>query len=291
MQRSTTSSRMARAARAAQAYRADSRRGNLLVGCLAVLGVVVVLAIVGGIIVYMNWRSWAASGTEAVMTAVVEETQLPADQKRRIKAQVSQVTDAFRAGDLRIEEIGEVAQALESHPILPVGMLEFIEADKIASSSLSAEEKAAGALAVQRLQRAMLDQTMTLADLEPLLEPISQLDQQGDQELLQNPTPPQLRQFIDGATAKADELGVPNEPFEVDIAAQVEDLINSTLGRQVVTTPPPAIEGEGESQPEALPQGGDSDASADQPQPETAPDTEPADESGGDGQPTPPSGG
>lgn len=289
MQRSTTSAMAARAARAAQANRAASRRGNLLVGCLAVLGIVLVLAIVGGIIVFMNWRSWAASGTETLMTAVVEETQLPADQKRRIKAQVSQVTDAFRAGDLRLEEIGEVAQALESHPILPVGMLEFIETDKIVSSSLSVEEKAAGALAVQRLQRAMLDKTMTLADLEPLLEPISQLDQQGDQELLQNPTPPQLRQFIDGATAKADELGVPNEPFEVDIAAQVEDLINSTLGRQVVTTPPPAIEGEGESQPEALPQGDDGDASGDETPPRS--ESEPADEPGGDGQPAPPAGG
>jgi len=289
VQRSTTSAMAARAARAAQANRAASRRGNLLVGCLAVLGIVLVLAIVGGIIVFMNWRSWAASGTETLMTAVVEETQLPADQKRRIKAQVSQVTDAFRAGDLRLEEIGEVAQALESHPILPVGMLEFIETDKIVSSSLSVEEKAAGALAVQRLQRAMLDKTMTLADLEPLLEPISQLDQQGDQELLQNPTPPQLRQFIDGATAKADELGVPNEPFEVDIAAQVEDLINSTLGRQVVTTPPPAIEGEGESQPEALPQGGDGDASGDETPPRS--ESEPADEPGGDGQPAPPAGG
>lgn len=217
---------------------AATRRGNLLVGCLAVLGVIVVVAVVGGIIVAMNWKSWTAGAMNAGMKAVVAETKLPAEQAGRINIQIDQLTAAFENGDVTLQDLGLVIEALEDHPLLPVGVLEYIQYNSLKAPGLTDEERAAGMLATQRLQRAMIDGLMGLNDLDPILEPISQRDSDGDLQPIQNPTAPQVRLYIEAAGNKADELGVPNEPYDVDLAEQIERLINDTLGREVVSAPP-----------------------------------------------------
>lgn len=218
-----------------------ARRGNLLVGCLAVLGVVVVLAVVGGVILWMNWKPWTASAMNATMKAVVQESKLPADQQSRINTQIDQLTSAFKAGDITFEDLGNVIKAMEGHPILPVGLLEYVEMNSMKASGLTDEERAAGALATQRVQRALIEEKIVMADIEPILEPISQRDSGGDLQPLQNPTAPQVRLYIEAARAKADELGIPNEPYDVDVAEQIERLINDTLGREVVSAPPAGL--------------------------------------------------
>lgn len=219
-----------------------ARRGNILVGCLAVLGVVAVLLVVGGVVVWMNWKGWMGSGMNATMKAVVQEIKLPAGQQTRINTQIDQLTAAFEAGDVTMEDLVKVVQALEGHPILPVGLLEYVETNSLRASGLTDEERAAGELATQRIQRALVEEQMVLADLDPILEPISQRDSDGDLQPLQNPTAPQVRLYIEAAQKKADELGIPNEPYDVDIAEQIERLINDTLGREVVNAPAPAGE-------------------------------------------------
>ncbi|MFI4881161.1 MAG: hypothetical protein ACIAQU_01100 [Phycisphaerales bacterium JB064] len=215
-----------------------ARRGNLLVGCLAVLGVVAVLAVVGGVIVWMNWKGWTAAAMNAGMKAGVAESNLPAEQVGRINTQIDQLTAAFEAGDVTFEDLAKVAEAVEGHPILPAGVLEYVESKQASVQGLTDEERASGRLATQRLQRATIEQGLTFEDLEPILEPISQRDEDGDQVLLQNPTAPQLKLYAEEAAKKADEFGIPSEPYDVDIAEQIERLINDTLGREVVSAPP-----------------------------------------------------
>lgn len=227
-----------------------ARRGNLLVGCLAVLGVLAVLVVVGGVIVWMNWKGWTASGMNTAMKAAVQESKLPAEQQSRINTQIDQLTLAFESGDVTMEDLLEVVSALDNHPILPIGLLEYIEANSLGVAGITPEERAAGELATQRIQRALVEEKMVMADLDPILEPISQRDADGDLEPLQNPTAPQVRLYIEAAQLKADELSIPNEPYDVDIAEQIERLINDTLGREVVSAPAPAAEA-----PPALDQG------------------------------------
>lgn len=226
---------------------ASSTRGNILVGCLAVLGVVVVLGVIATVVVWMNWRGWTSSAMNATMKAVVAETSLPADQVARIHTQIDQLTTAFKSKAVSIEDLTKVAQAIENHPILPVGMLEYVELSQFQVAGLTDEERDQGRLAVQRIQRALIEGKMVLKDLDPIIEPISQRDAEGDLEPMQNPTAPQLKLFTEEAVKKADELGIPNEPYHVDIAEQIESLINGTIGRQIVNAPPA-------SEPAALPE-------------------------------------
>lgn len=215
-----------------------ARRGNLLVGCLAVLGVVALIAVIGGVVVYMNWKGWTAGAMNTAMKAAVAETQLSAEQAGRINTQVDQLTAAFEAGDVTLEDLMQVVQALENHPLLGVGLLEYVEYTTLRTPGLTDEERAAGTLATQRLQRGMIEQGLNMKDIESVLEPVSQRGQNGELQPLQNPTAPQVRLYIDAARAKADELGIAEEPYDVDVAEQIERLINDTLGREVVSAPP-----------------------------------------------------
>lgn len=247
-------------------------------GCLAVLGVIAVLVVVGGVIVWMNWKGWTASAMNAGMKAALQESKLPADQQGRINTQIDQLTLAFENGDVTFEDLGQVIEAMEDHAILPIGLLEYVEANSLKAAGLTDEEKAAGTLATQRLQRAFVEDQMEMDDLDPILEPISQRDEDGDLQPLQNPTAPQVRLYIEAAQTKADELGIPNEPYDVDVAEQIERLINDTLGREVVSAPaagsaalPPAEGDQGDAGSEPV----------DDPEPVEEPAEEPDEPTGG----------
>ena len=254
-----------------------ARRGNLLVGCLAVLGVVILLALIGGVIVYMNWKGWTASAMNAGMKAAVQESQLPAEQVGRINTQIDQLTGAFESGDVTMEDLASVIQVMEDHPILPIGVLEYIEYNSLRAAGITDEERAAGARATQRLQRAMVEGKMVLEDIEPVLEPVSQRGPDGNIQPLQNPTAPQVRLYIEGAKNKADELGIPDEDYDVDVAEQIEDLINDTLGREVVSAPP----AEGASPPAPAQEEGAGEAEPADPAEPTEPAEAPGETSGG----------
>ena len=258
--------------------RLPARRGNLLVGCLAVLGVVAVLAVVGGIIVFMNWRGWMSAGMNSAMKTAVAESQLSPEQAGRINTQIDQLTDAFNSGDLTFEDMAKVVQALENHPLLGVGVLEFIEYNSLKTPGLTDEERAAGTRATQRLQRGMIEQGLTIKDIEAVLEPVSQRDSDGDLQPLQNPTAPQVRLYIDAARQQADDLGIADEPYDVDVAEQIERLINDTLGREVVSAPPAADADPQDGMGETPDPESDPDAPVD---PEADPVDDPMGEGGG----------
>src|SRR5262245_8219115 len=87
---------------------AHTRPGRLLVGCLAVLGIVVVLLLIGGIYVAYNWKGWAATGIVAVTERGITKFGLPQDQKDQVLAQVRQLGDDFKSGKITTEQLGRV---------------------------------------------------------------------------------------------------------------------------------------------------------------------------------------
>src|SRR5690606_30977809 len=48
-----------------------TRRGNCLVGCLIALAVGVILLIVAGVVIALNWRGWASAGMDKMVDAML----------------------------------------------------------------------------------------------------------------------------------------------------------------------------------------------------------------------------
>ena len=64
----------------------------LLIGCLGIVLLLGVLFAVGAFVAYKNARTWGADLASNATKQMINQTQLPADQKQRIIAQVDRVS-------------------------------------------------------------------------------------------------------------------------------------------------------------------------------------------------------
>jgi hypothetical protein len=99
--------------------RPRSKWANCLSGCLVVLGIAMVIAIVLGIWIARNFRGWAADVGSQAINQQVDASDLPAQEKIEVKEQVDRVKKAFGDGSITMKQAGEIIQKLMESPLMP----------------------------------------------------------------------------------------------------------------------------------------------------------------------------
>lgn len=209
-----------------------SRDGKALVGCLVALGVLLVLLGIGVVVVLMNWRGWMASGISTATTAMINQADIPEDEKPEMIAHVDEYTAAFEAGNVTLEQFGNFMNSLPQSSLIPVGIVYAIEQGYVDQSGLSDEEKATGKVQLNRYARGLHESSLPIETLEEVAKPIGHEDANGQFHL--NPkesvSDDMLREVIANAGSKADEAGVPPEDFTVDLSDELKRLLDESRG-------------------------------------------------------------
>ncbi len=213
----------------------QSRRGGFLQGCLIVLAILLVLAIGVGVFVAMSWRGWAATGMSAVATEVINESDLPESEKPEVIAVFDEVTEAFRAKNITLEELASIFENPEDMPVLSMGMVMQFEGAYVNASGLSDEEKADASLTLNRVSQGLVSKQLSFDDATDILSPVTTTDADGDHQLLMpnQTTDEQIREVITNAKTAVDEAGIPEERVEVDLSEELRKHIEDTLGRKI----------------------------------------------------------
>lgn len=211
--------------------RVPARRGGILAGCLVVAAIVLVLVVIAGIYVGMNWKGWVASGMQQITTKVVTDSGLPQDQKTQIISDITSLTDEFKAGKVSLDQMQKVGQEIAQSPLLPLAGVQAARQQYIEQSDMTAEEKAAAILALQRFARGIHEKKISPDAIDSVVKPITTLKPDGRWELKAKPTRQELDQFIANVKAQADEAKIPEEPFDLNIAKELKKAIDTALGR------------------------------------------------------------
>jgi len=209
-----------------------SGRGGVLGGCLIALAVVLILLLIGGLYVRANWRGWTAAGMQSISTNVVNESGLPQDQKDLILAEVTKVSDDFKAGKIGIRDLQKVGEEIAKSPLLPLAGVQAARLKYIEPSDMTPEEKAAADRSLQRFARGIHDKKIEPGVIDDVVKPITTLKPDGRWELKEKPTRQELDQFVANAKAKADEAQIPDEPFNLNIAAELKKAIDKALSQK-----------------------------------------------------------
>lgn len=210
---------------------AAHRRGGALKGCLIALAVVAVIAIGIGVWVAMSWKSWTAAGLKAGAEAVVTQSGLPQGDKDRIIARVGAVADEFKNGTVSTQQLGEVMTVVTTGPIIPAGMIMAAESKFIATSALVDAEKADAKLSLQRATRGLIEGKLSIADLGPILDPLSTTDANGTRTLKPSVTIEDIKAAAAAAKTKADSAAIPVEAYVANLADELDKAVNKALGR------------------------------------------------------------
>jgi len=241
------------------AWKTTARRGNMLFGCLAVLGLIVVIGIIALVWVANSWRGWMAGGIEQTLTAVLTEAEMEEGERIEIMAHVETLMDRFRAEDVTLEELGRVVERLAESPLVPAALVMAFDELYVNGSELPEEEKAQARIELARLAQGLYEETIEPTAVQEVLEPIStttpdhndiDLDidfgeegkriealRSADEVSLED-----LRTVIAAAKAKADEAGVSETPIEIDLSDEVAVAIANALGEDPSLWLPPGAD-------------------------------------------------
>lgn len=220
----------------------------ILVGCLTVLITGLLLLGIGGIFVYQNWRQWSADWSTAALESSLKEIHLPGAEHDALMQRARLLAAEFVAERITFEEFKKLGEAIGESDLMPMLISKALYGGYVAPSTLSDEDKARGQLAFGRLARGFSEGTISENDLEVVVKPLGKDGQysiQVDGESksgfsMRTPrevTNEDLLKTIENAEKLAAEKELGPEPLDVDIVAELDRLVEETLGRKIA---PPA---------------------------------------------------
>jgi len=238
-----------------------NRHGNVLVGCLIAIAVVVLLLIAGGIFVMLNWRGWTASGMSSLLTKGLDQTQISQVEKDEIIAHIDTLMTRFKDKDVTLEQLGNVVEEIAQSPLLPAAMVMSADAIYIENSDLDQAEKDQGKVELLRFAQGLFDETIEPEAFNDILEPIS-TNSPDENDIVLNisfdangqtsstyairsadeVTSEDLRALIANAKAKADEAEITETPTPIDLSNEIAIAIASALGEDPVLWLPEGVE-------------------------------------------------
>jgi hypothetical protein len=177
----------------------------------------------------MSWKGWAANVTKKAAADAVAKSSLAPDDKDRVLKRINQLADDFEAGKVSTEQIGRVMQQIAESPLLPLGLVMAADEKYLKPSGLTSEDKEDGRRTLQRLARGAFEKGIPENDVQEVMQLVMQRQPDGSQQLKERLTDAELTAFLEKAKEKADAASVPDEPFEVNIADEIEKAIDKVL--------------------------------------------------------------
>jgi hypothetical protein len=206
-------------------------------GCGIIAAVVFLALLAVTIWVALSWKRWVVNTARQVAVDVVDRMPLEPDDRRRILAALDRVGDAFVAGRIDGEGLGRLLSGVVDGPLLPLAIVKAADAKYVARSGLLPDEQQAARRTLERAGRGLVQTGLGPEDFEELSTPIMEPGPRappGDDRwrLKERLTDDELRGFLARLKARIDEAGVPDEPWVVDVAAEVEKVVERGLAER-----------------------------------------------------------
>jgi hypothetical protein len=205
-----------------------------LIGC-GILGVVSVLICAGAIwYVTANIKNF---GTNLIASAVkqsVEASEMRAEDKKAVNAQIDRVADGFKQNKITGEELGKIMEGLTKSPLFVVLVIYGVTHEYLNRPGLDPEEKADAERTLQRIARGSAEGKITSDDLQ---KPFSAISQDPNQPKSGN-QPPQakqqlsdedLKKFFEDLKKLADEKEIPDEPYELNVGKEIKRVVDEAV--------------------------------------------------------------
>ena len=200
-----------------------------VIGCLVFAALAMLLFVVAAIWVWRNVQDLMAAGATEAMSQMIDTTDLPAEERRDMKAQVERIADAYRDGRITHEQLVRIVQDFVKSPLLAVFVVSAVEKQYFETSGLSAEEKVEGRLALQRFVRGAIDKKIKQDGIDAVLKHIGTKQPDGNWQLNEKVSDADLRAALAEAKRVADDAGIPEQPERVDASDELKRIVDEAM--------------------------------------------------------------
>lgn len=212
-----------------------------LIGCGGALLLSIVACVGIGYYIQQNVDKWVVGLVREGIVAVIEESEIPADEKTEVIAQVDRVVNAYKARKINQQDLERVMEELQDSPVFLLLPVWGMEKQYLEQSGLPEEEKQAGRQAFARAFRGVFEKKISEESLQSVMpDPYAAMDEMSDEDFekmedvdFQPPPKPltdeEVRKLIADVKKLADDAGIPDEPFTIDIGDEVKKAVDQAL--------------------------------------------------------------
>jgi hypothetical protein len=210
-----------------------------LLGCLALVVVLLVVGVVATIFIARNIKGWFASGMSIAVKQEIDASDLPVEEKAEVKVEVDRAADLYRDGRMSQQQATLLLEKLMSSPLMTAIVTTAAEKKYLDRSGLSEEEKAEARVTLPRFVRGMIDEKIDRQARDDAFQHVGQRQPNNQWRFRENITDDDLRAFLAAAKKAADEADIPEQPQAVDPSDEVKRIIDEAMAAPDVEPAPP----------------------------------------------------
>ncbi|QGJ70315.1 Hypothetical protein PBC10988_20100 [Planctomycetales bacterium 10988] len=199
----------------------------LLLGCLGFFVVFGIACCGAGLYFSMN----AATLFKNQFAKIIDETDLPEEDKRIMKEEVNRVAEMYDAGEIGFQDLPIIGEEIAKSPLLPLGIIIVLEQKYLNPSGLSEEEKTDGKRTLDRLARGVFEKKISEEEVKQIAEPITTQSGDGSFQPKDKVTDDELREFLNNAKTAVNEKNIPDEDYNINAGEEFRKAINRGIQR------------------------------------------------------------
>ena len=203
----------------------------LLTAIIAML----VIFVAAGVYAFKNRKIWIAHGITAAMNAVINNSELPSQEKSQVNEIIYQINQGYLAGEISAAELGLVFESMAKCPALTIGLVTQFEQSYVVPSGLSTAEKLSADTNLNRVARGLSNGKIGWEIVETILAGISDTGADGTHHLKApgQVTDEEIRAVLVDVKNAADEAGISEMKVEIDISDEFKKSVEEALGRSL----------------------------------------------------------
>ena len=197
--------------------------------------VILVIFVAAGVYAVKNRHIWIAHGLTAAMNAVINNSELPSQEKSQLTEIIHQINEDYLAGKISTAELGLIFESMVNCPALTIGLVIQFEQSYVVPSGLSSAEKLAADTNLKRLARGLSEGKIGWEITETILAGISNVGADGTHQLKApaDVSDAEIRDVLAAVKNAADDAGISEMKVEIDISNEFRKSVEHALGRSL----------------------------------------------------------
>ncbi|MAB78007.1 MAG: hypothetical protein CMJ89_01525 [Planctomycetes bacterium] len=198
-----------------------SKALSWFIGCLAALVVFGILCAGGSWLACHTLFDKAIQYGYERMVEVVEESELPQEQVSSMKSDLRRLRDAALGGEVDFQRMEGLEE--EMGRLITLGALHWFAVEVVENSALPPQEAQEAKRTIERFARGIQEGKLHADDLERFQLRNEQSDGEREWDI------EDTRRTIAEMREEVDEAGIPDEPFQADVAKEFTQLIDELI--------------------------------------------------------------
>jgi hypothetical protein len=211
-----------------------SQSGMATALSIAIIAILVIF-VAAGVYAFKNRKIWIAHGITAAMNAVINNSELPSQEKSQVTEIIYQINQGYLSGEISMAELGLIFESMAKCPALTIGLVTQFEQSYVVPSGLSNAEKLSAGSNLNRLARGLSNGNIGWEITETILAGISYIGEDGNHHLKApgEVSDEEIREVLVEVKNAADEAGISEMKVEIDISDEFKKSVEEALGRSL----------------------------------------------------------